>query len=394
MLRYIQVTYRFGEGGVAVEVRLLDLSPSYAMLPFVAPLKIGSGVIRSAACLTVTARVQTRDGREGTGRGAILLSHVWAWPGPGEPAEKELAMQRSAEEHLGRLLADGGYRTPLQWYTSVPPPTGVPPLAAAVAASPADAAIHDALGKAVGACSYDLLPAHITRHLQPRAPHVSVMHTVGLLDPLESLSAPILTEGIRGFKIKLGGDPAADAARTTDVFRYATALSGPVVLSVDGNESYAGANAVTEYLHRLPADVLDAVAFVEQPVPRHSRESMAGPASLKPVLADEGWSRPEELDVLLDLGWSGAVLKTCKGHSASLLAMARLVEKGCPYAIQDLTNPGIALLHSLGLAARCSPLGGLEANARQYLPAHHPPGFPVQDGKLTASNLGPVGLGY
>lgn len=357
-----------GEGGSGIEIKLLELIPNYAELPFVTPLKIGSGLIDSATFLTVTARVRTRDGREGTGQGAILLSHVWAWPGPEPAAQKDSAMRQSAEDRIRRLLADGGWRTPLGWYSDLPtdPAHGVPALAAAVAASPADAAIHDALGKAVGASSYDLLPAFMRQHLLAgRQSSVPIMHTVGLSDLSESLQGPLQREGIRGLKVKLGGDPQTDAARTTEIFQYASRLTRGLYLSVDGNESYPGPEAVTEYLSRLPAPVLAALRFVEQPVPRTSTQNMSGP-----------------------------VLKTCKGHSAVLLALSRLAGEGRPYAIADLTNPGIALLHSLGLAARCSPIAGLEANARQYLPAYHPSGLPVCGGALSTALLTPVGLGY
>lgn len=378
-----------------MEVRLLGLTPRFDLLPFAAPLKIGSGLITGATRLTVTAAVESRDGRRGEGEGAILLSHVWAWPGPGDPAAKDAAMRAASGQVIDLLLADGGWRTPLDWYAIAAGARGglgIPHLAAAVALSPVDAAIHDGAGKAAGRSSYDLLPDSIRRHLRAAPlPAVPVMHTVGLADSDDSIRTAIRREGIRGFKVKLCGDPAADAARTAQVF----ALAGrEAFLSADGNESYPGPEEVAEYLRRLPPDVFSALAFVEQPVARTSQADMSGPARLKPILADEGWAVPADLPPLLERGWSGAVLKTCKGHSAALIALAMLAAAGRPYAIQDLTNPGIALLHSLGLAARCHPLAGLEANARQYLPEHHPPAFPVREGVISTAGLGPTGLGH
>ena len=42
--------------------------------------------------------------------------------------------------------------------------------------------------------------------------------------------------------------------------------------------------------------------------------------------------------------------------------------------VQDLTCPGASLIHSLGIAAHVPGVAGLEANARQYMPAANAPG--------------------
>jgi L-alanine-DL-glutamate epimerase-like enolase superfamily enzyme len=382
-----------------MRVGLLSLEPAFELLPFASPLKIGSGLITTATCLTVHAAVQTEDGHRGEGQGAILLSHVWAWPGPGAPAEKDEAMRQAARRYLSLLLKDRAFRSPVDWYLAheadIAAP-GLPLLASAVAASPVDAAIHDAAGKALGCSSYDLLPDWMARCLLPGpAPGVPVMHTVGLADSLQSLAAAVAREGIYGFKVKLSGHPATDADRTTAVFDTVSRAAGrPVFLSSDGNESYRTPAEVEEYLSLLPERAERALLFVEQPISRSSPYDMGGPARRKPMLADEGWATPADLRRLLALGWSGAVLKTCKGHTSTLVSLSLLEAEGRPYAVQDLTNPGIALTHSLGLAARCRPLGGLEANARQYLPEHHPAAFPVRDGVIATTALRPAGLGY
>jgi hypothetical protein len=70
-------------------------------------------------------------------------------------------------------------------------------------------------------------------------------------------------------------------------------------------------------------------------------------------------------------------------------------------SVQDLTNPGLSLVHSAGLAARVPTLMGFEYNARQYLPfsqeaaqAAHPDLFTVRRGKVSLASLSPTGLGY
>ena len=69
--------------------------------------------------------------------------------------------------------------------------------------------------------------------------------------------------------------------------------------------------------------------------------------------------------------------------------------------MQDLTNPGLALLHSVGFAARISPLKGVEANSRQFMPsasererAVHPDIFQPTGGEVSTGSLTGNGLGF
>jgi hypothetical protein len=71
------------------------------------------------------------------------------------------------------------------------------------------------------------------------------------------------------------------------------------------------------------------------------------------------------------------------------------------YTVQDLTNPGLALVHSAGLAARSFPVRGVEYNARQYIPwaaqkvqRAHETLFRVRGGRIRTESLRSIGLGY
>jgi hypothetical protein len=120
-----------------------------------------------------------------------------------------------------------------------------------------------------------------------------------------------------------------------------------------------------------------------------------------PVIADESVTGPEELELAQRLGWSGVALKTCKGHSACLLYIAQAAQARMLYTVQDLANPGLALVHSAGLAARSFPLRGVEYGARQLVPwaapavqRAHQALFRVRGGRIRTESLSPVGLGY
>jgi hypothetical protein len=67
--------------------------------------------------------------------------------------------------------------------------------------------------------------------------------------------------------------------------------------------------------------------------------------------------------------------------------------------VQDLTCPGAALVHSVGIAAHIPGTSALEANGREYFPsasagwAKRDPGiFNVRDGSLHTEGLDGPGL--
>ena len=68
--------------------------------------------------------------------------------------------------------------------------------------------------------------------------------------------------------------------------------------------------------------------------------------------------------------------------------------------VQDLTCPGASLVHSVGITAHVPAVAGIEANARQYVPAANAPWagrfpgiFKVTDGYLRTAEIGGDGLG-
>jgi hypothetical protein len=67
--------------------------------------------------------------------------------------------------------------------------------------------------------------------------------------------------------------------------------------------------------------------------------------------------------------------------------------------VQDLTCPGAALIHSVGIATHVPGVAGIEANARQYMPAANKPWesrfpgiFRISDGTMRTAMLNSPGL--
>jgi L-alanine-DL-glutamate epimerase-like enolase superfamily enzyme len=445
------------------DIRILEIEPLYLEEHARTPLKFGAVVQDGITFCHVRARVANRRGQIADGWGAIFLSDFWAFPDPAIPHEvRDAAMRRVVELFCARLRTFGGFGHPLDIFMEVEGdlaglgrqasreaglPVELPYLASLVCASPADAALHDAFGLANGIPSYaGLGPDHmghdLSAHLGPAfrgrylsdfvrvdpAPEVPVFHLVGGLDTLlavdvppqapadgrpNSLDAWIERDGLFCLKVKLRGtDLAWDLDRMIEVYRIAREVQARrgearLYLSADTNEQCASPDYMVELLHELRAAApaaYDALLYVEQPTERDLREhrfAMRELSALKPVILDESLTGFAEMDLALDLGWSGVALKTCKCHSMALLTAARATAAGIPYTIQDLTNPGLALLHSVGLAAHLSPLLGVEANSRQFYPATsapeaavHPAVVDIRDGVARTATLAGPGLGY
>jgi L-alanine-DL-glutamate epimerase-like enolase superfamily enzyme len=124
-------------------------------------------------------------------------------------------------------------------------------------------------------------------------------------------------------------------------------------------------------------------------------------SAIKPVIIDESLVSMEDFSLAMELGWSGIALKTCKGHSTALLYAARAEKLKIPYTIQDLSNPGLSLIHSVGLGARLNPMKGVESNSCQFFPRTsipeskiHPGLFTRRNGCVKTESIQGDGLGY
>lgn len=426
-------------------------------------LRFGTAVAATLTLCHVRVRVENRRGLVAEGWGAIFLSHYWAFPSTVvAPTDKDVAMRRTTEALCGLVVRTDQYGHPIDLFRGIEeriPAVSIgvcrdaglaeamPHLGALVCMSPVDAAIHDAFGNVNGICTYagygpDYCSNDLSAYLGPRyrgryladvlrpnpAPHVRIAHTVGHADALtpddvkpdapddsrpKSLAEWIAREDLRCFKVKLRGkDLAWDIDRYLTVFRTVQEARAEgdhhaVHCSVDANEQCAAPAYMVEFLaqvRQLSPKAFAALRYVEQSTERDlylHRHDMRELAALKPVIIDESLTRMADLDEAIARGWSGVALKTCKCQSLMLLIAARAQCEGLMYMVQDLTNPGIALLQSVGLAAHIESSLAVEANARQYYPDTsspeafvHPSVFMVHDGQAETGTFRGSGLGY
>jgi L-alanine-DL-glutamate epimerase-like enolase superfamily enzyme len=259
---------------------------------------------------------------------------------------------------------------------------------------------------------------------------IPVFHSVGGLDPLEisDVQAPvgdglpetldewIRRDGLVRLKIKLQGNDASwDVERTLAIDRIATRLadsrsrqeSDDFGYCLDFNERCPDVEYVIECLEKIrerSAETFERILYIEQPTARdlaaNRQNVMHEAARLRPVVIDESLTDLESLLLARDMGYTGVALKACKGQSQAMLMAAAAYKYKMFVCVQDLTCPGASLIHSVGIAARVPAVAGVEANARQYVPAANEPWrgrfpgiFTVTDGYIRSAGICGPGLG-
>jgi hypothetical protein len=101
------------------------------------------------------------------------------------------------------------------------------------------------------------------------------------------------------------------------------------------------------------------------------------------------------------LGWTGVALKTCKTQTGALLSLCWAKAHGMTLMVQDLTNPMLAQVPHVLLAAHAGTIMGVETNAMQFYPAAsepeeavHPGLYRRRNGQVDLSTIKGPGFGY
>jgi hypothetical protein len=210
---------------------------------------------------------------------------------------------------------------------------------------------------------------------------IDIRHTVGFFDPLdetdwprsqrlndglpETLSEIITAYGIRYFKVKVSGNPAADLKRLARVWDILPHAEEPVV-TLDANEAFEDPQEFVRFLRQLERDQLGLfqhISFVEQPFPRRiSLSPTTAPAikaasRLKPLVIDESDATLDAFPRAVSLGYSGTSHKNCKGTFKSLANRALMLhyldqQKNLFMSAEDLQNlPVVPLQQDLAMVS-------------------------------------------
>ena len=208
-------------------------------------------------------------------------------------------------------------------------------------------------------------------------------------------------------KIKLKGTNAQwDYERIVKVGAIAIA-SGVDALSVDFNCTVKNPDYVNSILDRLKEEhkqIFDLILYVEQPFPYDLKANQIDVSSLstrKPLFLDESAHDWRFVELGRQLGWTGVALKTCKTQTGALLSLCWAKAHNMPLMVQDLTNPMLAQIPHVRLAAHAGTIRGVESNGMQFYPAAsepeqriHPGIYQRRNGQLDLSTLSGTGFGY
>lgn len=323
----------------------------------------------------------------------------------------------------------------------------MPYLAALVCLSAFDIAVHDAFGNLLERDIYQCYgPEHVNRDLagfleaEPGSKvdfcgrfvkdylvdavpkQLPVWHLVGGVDPLtaEDLTGsepndghPVLLadwirqDGLRCLKVKLRGTDAAwDYERMVRVARLGLP-AGVRWLSADFNctvKEPEYVNGILDKLLRDEPEIYARTLYVEQPFAyelEHDMLDVRSVSARKPLFLDESAHDWEFVKLGRQLGWSGVALKTCKTQTGALLSLCWAKAHGTPLMVQDLTNPMLAILPHVRLAAHAGTIQGVECNAMQFYPdaslpeaAVHPGVYSRRGGILDLGSFAGSGFGY
>src|SRR5689334_18069243 len=265
-----------------LRLTLRDIALFERPIAFARPFRFGAVVVEAATQAFVRVEVEVLGKGRATGATAELLAPKWFDKRPELSSEQTVAeLKRSLliarDLYLGaeRDSAFGLHAQCLAAQLGACAREDIPPLAACFGPAEIDKAILDAVlrgsdmnffdGMAQNIAGIDarLSPGlsgdDIARFLAARRPleRVAVRHTVGLADRIEGrggVADPEATSGARYFKLKLGGDPDADAARLARIARELAALPYDYRVTVDANEQYADLVELGVLIDRLDHD--------------------------------------------------------------------------------------------------------------------------------------------
>ena len=249
-----------------------------------------------------------------------------------------------------------------------------------------------------------------------------VWHLVGGLDPIKESELigdepddgyPVLLrdwiqrDGLKCLKIKLrGNDLEWDFQRLVEIGDIS--LEENVThLTTDFNCMVTDPSYVNEILDRIAAghrEIYDRIVYVEQPFPYDLEANQIDVHSVserKPLFMDESAHDWRFVKLGRELGWTSVALKTCKTLTGAILSLCWAKEHDMTLMVQDLTNPRLAQVPHVLLAAYAGTICGVESNAMQFYPEAsseflkvHPGLYQRRNGVLDLSTLSGPGFGY
>lgn len=392
---------------MAPRLKLRDIAFFERSVQFARPFRFGAVTVNATPQLFVRVEIEVEGKGTAIGASAELLVPKWFDKRPElSPAQTVDELRRSLQIARGLYLGQTEFQTAFDLHAdcigaqvAACAKEDIPALAAAYGPAEIDKAVLDALlrgldidffrgmtGNIAGLdarLSPELSDGEIAEFLASRTPlpRVAIRHTVGLDDQVDGASGVAdhrENAGARYFKLKLSGDPAADATRLTQIGNELEKLEYGFKVTLDANEQYADLSALKALVDRLDRDLaLRAIAsrllYVEQPMPRDiTRQSPLGTLAARGFIIDEADDSYDAFPAARALGYRGISSKSCKGLYKSIVNATRAAKwsaDGEPFFVtsEDLTcQAGLAVQQDLALGAFIG-LTHAERNGHHYV---------------------------
>ena len=377
---------------MAPRLKLRDIAFFERPVHFARPFRFGAVTINATPQLFVRVEIEVEGKRTAVGASAEMLVPKWFDKRPElSPAQTVDGLRRSLEVARGLYLARTGFQTAFDLHASCIGPQiatcakqNIPALAAAYGPAEIDKAILDALLRGVetnffngmagniagidARLSPDLKETDLATFLAGRRPLpcVAIRHTVGLDDTVEGgggVADAQENAGANYFKLKLSGDPVADAARLARIGKELDTLGRDYKVTLDANEQYADLAALQALIDRFDREptlrsIASRLLYIEQPMPRDiTRQSPLGSLAARGFIIDEADDSYDAFAAARALGYHGISSKSCKGLYKSIVNATRAAKwsaGGEKFFVtgEDLTcQAGIAVQQDLALGA-------------------------------------------
>lgn len=334
------------------------------------PFRFGVITVTHGRQAVLRARIRLEDGTEHWGVAAESLAAKWFDKDPAlSDAQNEQQLRRALElaedatRAAGPNTAFGHFADSYAAVTAAAGRERLNPLVASYGRALLDRAMLDALLKARGLSFWAGMRANIGGMVaHPVAPdlagfdvgamlaglsplrRIHARHTVGLVDPItagdqaervgdglpETLEEVASSYRHRYWKLKVGGNVAADVERLCRIASVLDRLHGGYHASLDGNEQYEDAEGALALWRAMAAEprlakLRASILFIEQPVKRARalETGMAALAAARPVIVDESDGPLDAFVTARGLGYAGVSSKACKGVWRSFINLAR-----------------------------------------------------------------------
>ena len=434
------------------------------------PFRFGVITVTHGRQAVLRARLRLEDGREAWGIAAETLAAKWFDKDPRlsdaqneEQLRRALEIAGEASLAAGADTAFGHFANSYGDHVAACGREALNPLVASYGRALLDRAMLDALLKAQGvsfwagmrgniggAVPHAIIPdlgafdfSRLLAGLDPLR-QLHARHTVGLVDPItaadqdsrvndglpETLEEVAATYRHRYWKLKVGGNVAADVERLSRIAGVLDRLHGGYHASLDGNEQYEDAEGALALWRAMQAEprlkqLCASILYIEQPVKRARalETGMAALAAERPVIIDESDGPLDAFVTGRGLGYAGVSSKCCKGVWRSLVNLARCrawnAEAGQArffMSAEDLTTlagvcvqQDLALVSLLGLPhvernghhfvdgfsgrPKAEAYRFLEAHPTLYADTPQGPRLALREGMLDLASLDTPGLG-